>query len=315
MGLRLITAAVFLVSVSLAGCAAGGSDDDGTLDVVATTSLVADLVSNVGGDKVSISSLMGPGVDPHLYRASEGDVRTLSSADVIFYSGLHLEAKMADVLEKMRGSIKTFAVSDGVDRAKLMAPPEFAGNYDPHIWFDVSMWRLALEHVRISLSQIRPADSATFRANAERYSAQLDSLESYVKERAATVPAAQRVIVTAHDAFNYFGRAYGFEVKGLQGISTAAEAGAADVKNLASFIVQRRIPAIFVESSVPRRSIEAVQAAVAAQGFKVFIGGQLYSDALGDAGSIEGTYPGMVRHNIDTIVAALLGGEGGSGER
>jgi manganese/zinc/iron transport system substrate-binding protein len=296
-----------LAFASASACAPDSARDaGGAIRVVATTSLVADLVRNVGGDRVDLTALMGSGVDPHLYRASEGDVRALSRADVIFYNGLHLEAKMSEVLERMHGSTRTFAVSDGVDRARLLSPPEFAGNYDPHIWFDVSMWRSALDHVRASLVEVSPADSALFNANAATYAIHLDSLDSYVRERAATVPQSQRVIVTAHDAFNYFGRAYGFEVRGLQGISTAAEAGAADVRELAQFIADRKIPAVFVESSVPRRSIEAVQAAVASRGFNVSIGGQLFSDALGDGGTPEATYLGMVRHNIDTITSALL---------
>jgi manganese/zinc/iron transport system substrate-binding protein len=298
--------AAFALAAICSACGpSAGRVADGRLNVVATTSMVADLVRNVGGDRLIVTGLMGPGVDPHLYRASEGDVSALHNADVIFYNGLHLEAKMADVLERMDGATRTFAVSDGVARERLLAPPEFAGNYDPHIWFDVSMWKSALEHVRVSLAEVSLADSALFRANADRYGAELDSLDSFVRERSASVPERQRVIVTAHDAFNYFGRAYGFEVKGLQGISTAAEAGAADVINLANFIVERRVPAIFVESSVPARSIEAVQAAVVSRGHSVSIGGQLFSDALGDAGSPEGAYPGMVRHNINTIVAAL----------
>lgn len=307
--------ALLLVPFAALACNASSAGEDGSLRAVATTSLVADLVREVGGDRVTVVSLMGAGVDPHLYRASEGDVRTLSEAEVIFYSGLHLEAKMAEVLERMDGATRTFAVTDGIPREALLAPPEFAGNYDPHVWFDVALWKGALQMVVRSLSEMRPADSSYFRANAERYTVQLDSLELFIRARAAEVAEQQRVIVTAHDAFNYFGRAYGFEVRGLQGISTASEAGAADVRNLADFIVARRVPSMFVESSVPRRSIEAVQAAVVSRGFNVTIGGQLYSDALGNPGTPAGRYIGMLRANVNTIVDGLLGVGGGAEQK
>lgn len=283
--------------------AAGSS---GALRIVATIGMIADAAGNIGGERVNVVALMGAGVDPHLYRASEGDVRRLGEAEIIFYNGLHLEAAMGEVLERMRGRKRTVAVSDGVQRERLLAPPEFRGAFDPHIWFDVEMWSRAAERIRDALVEYDPANAAGYRANSERYLAQLRELHEHVRSRAAQVPDAQRVLITAHDAFNYFGRAYGFEVRGLQGISTASEAGTNDVQALAAFIAERRIPAIFVESSIPPRTIEAVQAAVKARGFETRIGGQLYSDAMGDAGTAQGTYLGMVRHNIDTIVTALL---------
>jgi manganese/zinc/iron transport system substrate-binding protein len=249
---------------------------------------------------------MGPGVDPHLYKASEGDVRRLFRADVIFYGGLHLEAKMAEVLGEMGERTRTVAVSEVVPKDQLLAPAAFQGAYDPHVWFDVRMWRMTVDTIAATLASADPAHAAEYRANAEAYRRRLDSLDAYVRARAREVPAAKRVLITAHDAFNYFGRAYGFEVRGLQGISTASEAGTADVQALADFIATRRIPAVFVESSIPRRTIEAVQEAVAAQRYHVAIGGSLYSDAMGNPGTPDGTYIGMVRHNIDTIVGALL---------
>jgi manganese/zinc/iron transport system substrate-binding protein len=248
---------------------------------------------------------MGAGVDPHLYKASEGDVTRLAQADVVFYNGLHLEAAMGEVLERMHGRVKTVAVTDGIARDQLLAPPEFKGQFDPHVWFDVTFWMQATEKVRDTLAEMDPASAGRYQDNARAYLAELEELHEYVKTRAASVPAEQRVLITAHDAFNYFGRAYGFEVRGLQGISTATEAGTADVQSLAEFIADRKIRAIFVESSVPQRTIEAVQMAVRARGFDVKIGGQLFSDAMGNAGTPEGTYIGMVRHNIDTIVNAL----------
>ncbi|MGH2561936.1 MAG: metal ABC transporter solute-binding protein, Zn/Mn family, partial [Thermomicrobiales bacterium] len=302
---------VLAVSV-LAGCGPQTTAEDRdvsnrTINAVATIGMIADVVANVGGDRVDVTGMMGPGVDPHLYKASEGDVQDLAEADVVFYNGLHLEAALGEVLEKMGDRVRTVAVTDQIPRDRLLAPPEFEGNYDPHVWFDVALWQLATAEIRDALSEMDPTHAAEYESRAASYLAQLDELDAYVAEQAARVPAAHRVIVTAHDAFNYFGRAYGFEVRGLQGISTATEAGAADVQDLADFITDRRIPAIFVETSVSPRTIEALEAAVRSRGFDVQIGGSLYSDAMGDGGAPEGTYLGMVRSNIDTIVGALLG--------
>jgi manganese/zinc/iron transport system substrate-binding protein len=274
---------------------------------VATTGMVGDVVARVGGRRVQVETLMGPGVDPHVYKASEGDVRRLEAADVIFFSGLHLEAKMADVLERIGERRRTVEVTDGIPRRLLHRPPEFEGSYDPHVWFDIGLWRRAVREVRDALAEADPAHAGLYRANAAAYESELEALDAYVRRQAARVPAPRRVVITAHDAFGYFGAAYGFEVRGLQGISTAAEAGTRDVQELASFIAERRIPAIFVESSVSPRTIEAVREAVQARGFDVAIGGSLFSDALGSEGTAEGTYAGMVRHNVDTIVEALLG--------
>ena len=301
-----------LVATGLAGCSsdkAGREKEAGVLDVVATTGMIADTARVVGGDHVKVKGLMGPGVDPHLYKASAGDVQTLSRADIILYNGLHLEGKMSEVFEQMqKRGIRTVAVTDGIDRGVLISPPEFGGNYDPHVWFDVSLWMEVVEDVRDSLVEADPENADAYRANAEAYIAELEELDEYVKTKAAQVPEDKRVLITAHDAFNYFGRAYGFQVKGLQGISTESEAGTADVQALATFIVDKKIPAIFVESSVPPKYIEAVQAAAEARGFKVKVGGSLYSDALGNPGSTAGTYAGMVRENIDTITSALMDG-------
>jgi len=284
--------------------------DTEAINIVATTGMIADMVSVVGGDKVSVRGLMGPGVDPHLYKASAGDVALLSKADLIFYNGLHLEGKMTEIFQQMtKRGIKTVAVSDGIDRKYLMAPPEFKGNYDPHVWFDVGMWSDTVGTVKESLIEFDPDNSEYYNDSAEAYLSELADLDEYVQQRADSLPEDKRVLITAHDAFNYFGRGYGFEVKGLQGISTESEAGTADVQALAAIIVERQIPAIFVETSVPPRYIEAVQAAVQSKGFDVRVGGELFSDAMGNPGTPEGNYIGMVRHNVNTIVNAL--GQGG----
>jgi manganese/zinc/iron transport system substrate-binding protein len=277
--------------------------------VVTTIGMIADLAKNIGGEMVEVTSLMGTGVDPHLYKASAGDVTLVSQADLILYNGLHLEAGISGVLERLSDQKpnQVLAVTKNIDRLKLTAPPEFAGAYDPHVWFDVTLWTNVAETIRSALVKLMPSAEAHFQTRAKKYILQLEDLHIYVKEKATQIEASKRVLVTAHDAFGYFGQAYGFEVRGLQGISTATEAGTADVRNLAQFIADRKIPAIFVESSVPRQSIEAVQAAVQARKFEVQIGGELFSDAMGNPDTKEGTYIGMVQHNIDTIFDGLTG--------
>jgi manganese/zinc/iron transport system substrate-binding protein len=290
------------------GTAAGAASATGDrLQVVATTGQVADVARQVGGDLVEVTALMGPGIDPHLYVASEGDVDRLVQADVIFYNGLFLEAQMADVLRQIGERKPAIAVAERIDPQVLLPWADHADAYDPHVWFDVTLWMKTVEAVRDELAAIDPDNAATYAGNADVYLAELTELDAYVKAQAATVAEEQRVLVTAHDAFHYFGRAYGFEVRGLQGISTASEASTADVRELADFIAERQIPAIFVETSVPLRNVEALQAAVQDRGAAVVIGGELYSDALGSPDSDAATYVGMVRHNIDTIVQALQG--------
>lgn len=307
--MKKIVVVILAITLLMSACAPQTNNNaDGKLNIVTTIGMISDIVRNVGGEHVQVTALMGPGVDPHLYKASENNVQALQEADIVFYNGLHLESQMGDVLERMGDfGITTVAVTDKIDRSLLNAPPEFKGNYDPHVWFDVTLWMMAVEQVEETLIEKDPAHQSEYEANAETYLKELESLHQYVLDQANTIPAEHRVLITAHDAFNYFGRIYGFEVRGLQGISTEAQAGTADVQSLANYIVEKQIPAIFVESSVPQRTIEAVQAAVQAQGFEVKIGGSLFSDAMGNEGTPEGTYIGMVKHNIDTIVSALTG--------
>ena len=302
----LLGAALVLAACGQPVATSGRPDLSGRpIRVVATTSMIAELVRNIAGDRADVTALMGPGIDPHGYKASEGDVMTIAEADVVFYNGLHLEAKMADVLERIEGRIETVAVTEAIPRERLVQSPQFPGSFDPHVWFDVLLWAEATKRVADALAELDPDHASTYRANERTYLARLAELDREVRALVARVPPAQRVLVTAHDAFNYFGRRYGFEVRGLQGISTAAEAGAGDVQDLADFIAKRRIRAIFVESSVPQQTIRAVQEAVRSRGFDVEIGGQLFSDALGDRGTPEGTYVGMVRYNVRSIVEAL----------
>ena len=275
------------------------------LAIVATTGIVGDTVARIAGDLGTVSSLMGPGVDPHLFKASESDVRRLGNADLVLYNGLHLEGKMADVLVKMARSRPVIAVSETVPEDALREPPEFAGQYDPHIWFNVGLWSYTVDPIVEALIDLRPDAADEIRTRGEAWRQELVALDRWVQERIDEIPPSDRVVVTAHDAFGYFGERYGVDVVGLQGISTLTEAGLQDVERVVDLVVERRIKAIFVESSVPRRSIEAVVAACADRGHTVIIGGELFSDAMGAAGSDAGTYPGMVRHNVNTLVEAL----------
>jgi len=277
-----------------------------TLHVVATTTMLTDLTRTLGGEHVTVQGLMGPGIDPHLYQASAGDVTLLRSADIVVYNGLHLEGKMGEIFENLGGlGIASICVEDGLDPSQLLSAEAGSTLYDPHVWFDVALWKQAASWVAEGLSQADPAHAQAYRTNLAAYLRELDALDAYIRDRALELPEEKRVLVTAHDAFQYFGHAYGFEVRGLQGISTDAEAGTADVRALAEFIVERQIKAIFIESSVPHRTIEALQAAVKARGFDVAIGGELYSDSLGGVESGAETYALTFRANIDTIVDAL----------
>ena len=274
------------------------------LNVVTTTTMITDLTKNIGGDHINVLGLMGSGVDPHLYKASEGDVSKLVNADIIFYNGLHLEGKLVEVFEKMKNKTP-IALGEGLDKSKLIGSDYFASNYDPHVWFNINYFRDFAAQITEVLSEKDPTNSENYKTNYEAYLGQLNQLELQLIETINTLPIEKRILVTAHDAFNYFGEAYNFEVVGLQGLSTATEAGVQDVQKLSAFIIEKDIKAIFVESSVPKRTIEALQAAVRSKDHEVTIGGTLYSDALGDEGTVEGTYIGMFEYNVNTIVNAL----------
>jgi manganese/zinc/iron transport system substrate-binding protein len=279
---------------------------NGKLQVVTTTTMITDLVKNIGGDKIDLQGLMGAGVDPHLYKASEGDVSKLFNADVIVYNGLHLEGKLEDVFEKMRHqNKKTIAASDAIDTATLISSEYFASNYDPHIWFDITNWEIITEYITDKFCVLDPENAATYKENGANYLKTLASLKIAITEQVNSLPIEKRILVTAHDAFNYFGKEFQFNVVGLQGLSTATEAGVKDVQRLAIFIEEKNVKAIFVESSVPKRTVEALQEAVKAKGKEVVIGGTLYSDALGSLGSAEATYVGMYKHNVKIIVSSL----------
>ena len=295
-----------LVALSIIGCGSNEEAKNGKLNVVTTTSMITDLVKNVGGDMINTQGLMGAGVDPHLYKASAGDVTKLATADIIFYNGLHLEGKLVEVFEKMGSAVKSqVALGEHLDKGTLIGSDYFASNYDPHVWFNIQYFQKFVSAVVDELSAKDPKNSEQYKANGTAYIEKLEALEMEIKEVIETLPKEKRILVTAHDAFNYFGKSYGFEVVGLQGLSTATEAGVQDVQRLSQFIIDKQVKAIFIESSVPRRTIEALEAAVQAKGHNVTIGGSLYSDALGNEGTVEGTYIGMFTYNVNTIVNAL----------
>lgn len=297
---------IIIIILSLFVACKSTTETNGKPNVVTTTSMITDLVKNIGGDVVNLQGLMGSGVDPHLYKASEGDVSKLANADLIFYNGLHLEGKLVEVFEKMeRQNITTRAIAQVIDNSTLIGSDYFQSNYDPHIWFNVDYWKQAAQFIASELSALIPEQKVVFNTNLDAYITKLDALEAELKMKIEELPKDKRILVTAHDAFNYFGKAFDFEVVGLQGLSTATEAGVQDVQKLAAFIIEKDIKAVFVESSVPKRTIEALQAAVNSTGHDVSIGGTLYSDALGNPDTVEGTYIGMFKYNVNTIVNAL----------
>jgi len=278
------------------------------IKATATVGMVADIVRNVGGEHVRVTQLMGPGVDPHLYRVTRDDVQTMLAGDMIFYNGLMLEGKMSDTLVKLANNKCVVAVTERTDEAQLLEPENLAGHHDPHVWMDVSAWASCIDAVSAALIDFDPIHAAAYRSGADAYRRQLMQLDEYGRRSLDSIPAQRRVLITSHDAFNYFGRAYGLEVLGVQGLSTESEAGLQRVNELVGLIVARGIRAVFVESSVPRKNIEALVEGVRAKGHDVRIGGELFSDAMGEAGTYEGTYVGMLDHNI-TVVTWALGGD------
>jgi manganese/zinc/iron transport system substrate-binding protein len=300
---------LLVVLLVLAGCRPAVRpvrEHGGPLRVVTTTGLIGDLARQIGGADVRVRALMGPGVDPHVYKASEGDVLRMAEADLVLYHGLHLEGRMADLFERMNSlGWRTAAVTAPIPPDTLLHDPAIPGAHDPHVWFDVALWQQCARAVEDAFARLDPVHAAAYQARSAAYRARLDTLDAWVRAEVARIPPARRVLITAHDAFGYFGAAYGVRVVGLQGLSTATEAGTADVQRLAELLVTTGVPAVFVESSVSPRTIEAVVAAVRARGGTVRIGGSLYSDALGAPGSGADTYEGMVRANVRALVDAL----------
>lgn len=301
----IVTCLLFALAwVAAAACSPAAAASP-KLKVVATTGMIADAARNVAGDRAAVTALMGPGVDPHLYKATPGDMRSLQEADLILYNGLHLEGRLADALVRLASRKPTVQVTDSIDESLLREPPEFDGHFDPHVWFDVELWVKVVERLRDAFIAQDPAGSSLYTDNAKKYVTDLRALHEHCKKEIARIPAERRILVTAHDAFGYFGRAYGIEVLAIQGISTDSEGSLKQINSLVDTLVSRRIPAVFIESSVPRRNIDALIEGCKARGHTVAIGGELYSDALGAPGSNAATYIGMLRHNVATIVQAL----------
>ncbi len=297
-------AVILLTTLPLSALATA---DETPLNVVATIGMIADVAQEVGGECVNVEAMMGPGVDPHLYQASASDVATLRNAEQIFYSGYSLEGQLGDVLERFSERTPTLAVAPAsIDPASLITSQDVYG-IDPHLWMDVSLWAQTLPTLNAALSEARPDCAATFDANTERYQTQLLALHEWVTDSIASIPDEQRILVTAHDAFGYFGRAYDIDVEGIQGISTETETGIADIRNMTDIVVDRAVPALFIESTINPRTVQAVIDAAQQRGQVVEIGGELYSDAMGDPDTVDGTYMGMIYRNTQHIVEALGG--------
>lgn len=320
---RLLRAVTLAFAALLAGCGQSAAPEpapsgntasgDSPYTIAATVGMVANIARQVAGDRATVEGIIGTGVDPHLYRPTRSDVQKLLDADVILYNGLLLEGKMTDSLIRAANAGKrVHAVTEQIDEQYLLEPEGFAGHYDPHVWMDPEAWAKAVEVIRDRLSEFDPGGAETYAANAGAYLEQVSELDAYAARVLATVPEGQRVLVTAHDAFNYFGRRFGYEVVGIQGLSTESEAGVRDIERLVDLLVDRKIGAVFVESTVSERNINALIAGANAKGHTVIIGGELFSDAMGDAGTYEGTYLGMIDHNVTTITRAL-GGEAPEG--
>ncbi len=300
---------LILLTIVVVGCQSEKPKEITTakkLNVVATISMITDIVRNVGGDRIDVTGIIGEGIDPHLFKPSARDTKLIMDADIIFYNGLNLEVRITGaVFDKMAEKRKAVAVTDGIERSKLRKATEFLGGYDPHVWHDVTLWMKATERIRDTLVHFDPINADYYRVNAKTYLTTLESLHHDIQKLAAQIPTNRKVLVTTHDAFGYLGSAYGFEVRGLLGINTENEVGIADVKALAAFIVENGISTMFVDTSSSQQGIESVQAAVQASGFEVAIGDRLFSDAMGSTGTPEGTYVGMMQHNMTSIVNAL----------
>ena len=276
--------------------------------LVTTTGMVRDVVGTVAGERARVVGLMGEGVDPHLYKPTRNDVRQLMEADIVFHSGLLLEGRMSDTFTQIARTGKpVYAITEGIDESFLLQPEGATGHWDPHVWMDVAAWSECVGFAAEKLAQFDPAHAEEYRQNAADYRAQLNQLDDYVRRIITSIPQQQRVLITAHDAFQYFSRAYDVPVRSIQGISTESEAGVNDINRLVDFIVQRQIKAIFVETSVSQKNIQAVVEGTSQKGWNVAVGGELFSDAMGKAGTYEGTYIGMIDHNATTIARALGG--------
>jgi len=302
---RRMLAVLALIALALAPVSRAAAAEP--LKVVATTAMIADAAAVIGGDAVDVRALMGPGVDPHSYRQTRSDIAATTRADLVLRHGLYLEAQMEEFFDGLARRVPVVAVAEALPAEALIAHTDYENKFDPHVWMDPELWSVAVINVRDALIDAMPDREADLTARADDYLAEIAALDTYAAEAMATVPDDQRVLVTAHDAFSYYGRAYGVEVMGIQGISTESEAGLQRIKALVDEIVARKIGAVFVESSVSDRNVRALVEGAAAQGHELVIGGELFSDAMGQPGTYEGTYLGMIDHNVTTMGNALGG--------
>ncbi len=309
----LTVALVAAAFIFLAPGSHGPSRAENRISVVATTGMIGDAARAIGGERTDVTALMGPGVDPHLYRQTSSDVAKLARADLVLHNGLYLEAQLEPLLKKLAARQRVVAVAEAIPADRLLGHAQYQAKFDPHVWMDPDLWVHPVRAVRNALIAADPEGRTTYEANATRYLDDLGRISGYVKQALASVPKEKRVLISAHDAFGYFGRAYDFEVLGIQGISTESEAGLRRVEDLVTLIVDRKIASIFVESSVSDRNVRALIEGAAARGHDVKVGGQLFSDAMGVAGTYEGTYAGMIDHNATTIARALGGSAPGRG--
>lgn len=303
-----------LIGLVLSGCSknqdvsnTSESTTKDTIQIVVTIAQIGEPMEMIGGERVEVKSLMGPGVDPHLYEATQGDITTLQNADIILYNGLHLEGNMGEIFTKLSETKPTFALGESLDQAMLLTDDE--GAIDPHIWFDLDLWKAALENATEELIKYSPEDEDYFEKNKQSYFSQIDDIKADAIEKLSSIPQEKRVLVTAHDAFGYFGQMFNIEVVGLQGLSTEDEVGLSDIQSTIDLLVEKQVPSVFVESSINQNSIQAVIEGAKKAGLDVSLGGELFSDAMGEAGTNEGSYLGMYEHNVDTIYHALKGGD------
>lgn len=314
-GLLVAAALAILPFAVIDNAPANAKTHDGRLEVVATVSMIGDALGEIGGDRVVVRTLMGEGVDPHLYRQTQADVAAMVRADAVFSNGLYLEAQLEEFLDRLAEVKPVIPLAESIPVEERLASSTYQNRFDPHVWMAPALWRHVVERARDALTELDPDGAEIYAANAERYLKDLQALDDYARTSLASVPEEQRVLVTAHDAFGYFGRSYGFEVLGIQGFSTESEAGLQRIDHLVDVLVERGIEAIFVESSVSERNIKALIEGAAARGHVVEIGGQLYSDAMGPAGTYRGTYLGMIDSNVTTITRALGGDAPAGGMR
>jgi manganese/zinc/iron transport system substrate-binding protein len=296
---------ITLIIASCFGCQHSDQQEKSKPHIVTTIGMLADATMNIVGDSATVEALMGPGVDPHLYKATQGDLQLLIEGDIIIYNGLHLEGKMGEVLKKLGRSKPVIAAAETIPKDQRKQSMAYTDAYDPHVWFDVSLWKITTQNISIQLKQLHPENAAYYEENTTQYLLKLDSLHESVELGIAKIPKNQRILITAHDAFEYFGTAYGMQVRGLQGISTVSDFGLKDITELVDYIVSSKVKAVFIETSVSQKAIKAVVEGCRKRGFEVVIGGSLYSDAMGAADTPEGTYIGMVNANVQTIVNAL----------